>query len=469
LSTEFERFKQSAIAVENKVDLPTGDYSRYGETGQILSTLADGRTKWINMAMPSQETITKIVEDWLDDHPQAVTNESNRAYSNVAEMMSDSNISLGMICETLGFFSIGDGGGAYYQIVSTGVSNSMDVIALNNGLYAILVMSHIINVKQLGAYGDATHDDSAVLLRAIELLNDGDTLYFPTGTYLHGDGVSDANGTGNSYVPTGTGNGYYHDAEHPVDIGRDIRLIIDGLNNINIIGCGNGATILSNPNNGECRNNEIFSIINCDHVTIKNIVINGNRQERGLYLSDSDYDGYNHRGNLRIIGCDNVIIDNLTSINSGMDGLYLGISNVDSVKRKSQNCRILNSDFSNAHRNGISVGGCSFVYIDRCVTDYAGVSGETWGGTNPKSCVDIEADYGENYPNEQIFIDGMKAFGAGGNYSMYISSHSHNVYIEHCAVDKNVYTSSNDTSNINTDLILIEQLKAYLDEQEGKG
>lgn len=44
--------------------------------------------------------------------------------------------------------------------------------------------SHIINVKEFGAAGDGICDDAGAVRNAIEHMEPGDTLYFPSGTYL---------------------------------------------------------------------------------------------------------------------------------------------------------------------------------------------------------------------------------------------------------------------------------------------
>jgi len=395
--------------------------------------------------------LTEIIGNWLEEHPQVLGNESNRAYQNIYAMQDDRTITAGMACRTFGFRTPGDDGAGQYIISSTGTANGKDVIELENGLFATLVIGKIINVKSLGAYGDGTHDDSEIMVYAISLLSDGKAIFFPSGIYIHGDGETGENGTGNSYTPTGSGNLYYHDSEHPVNIGRDIRLKINNLNNIAIYG-EQGSIIRSNAGNGECRNNEIFSFTNCNGILLKNLVIDGNRANRGLYLADSDYGGYNQRGNIRIIGCNRVIIDNVQSINSGMDGAYIGVSNIENVKTKSTNIYISRSNFENAHRNGLSIAGCEYVFINETITSDAGKSGESYGGTKPKACVDIEADY-TSQPNNCIFISGMKALGAAGTYSIWVAARAHNVYIDKTTIDKDTYTSETDTSNINISTI----------------
>lgn len=110
---------------------------------------------------------------------------SNKEFDTVSDMASDNNLSVGTICHTNGFHSIGDGGAAYYEIKNTGTANAMDVIACQNSLLAHLIVQGERNVKQYGAYGDNTHDDSAVMAYVFSFLDTEDlTMYIPKGTYI---------------------------------------------------------------------------------------------------------------------------------------------------------------------------------------------------------------------------------------------------------------------------------------------
>ncbi len=64
--------------------------------------------------------------------------------------------------ETTGFFSPGDGGGALYQVRAAGsdlTANEADVIALANGMLAVLVEREAVNYRMFGAIGDGSNDD----------------------------------------------------------------------------------------------------------------------------------------------------------------------------------------------------------------------------------------------------------------------------------------------------------------------
>lgn len=68
----------------------------------------------------------------------------------------------GAVVQTLGFHTPGDGGGALYHVLrpAEGMQpNEGDIIALNNGLVAVLLESKAVNYRMFGAVGDGENDD----------------------------------------------------------------------------------------------------------------------------------------------------------------------------------------------------------------------------------------------------------------------------------------------------------------------
>lgn len=105
-------------------------------------------------------------------------------YRTVAEMVADSNLKEGNYVETAGYYDFADGGGAKYLIVDS--KPATPSIALANGLYAELITGEHVNIRQLGARGDGTADDSDVFRQAIAL---GIPLQVPIGQYKLGSTV----------------------------------------------------------------------------------------------------------------------------------------------------------------------------------------------------------------------------------------------------------------------------------------
>ena len=112
-------------------------------------------------------------------------------FNSVAEMKSSNKVKAGYTLKTLGFYIAGDGGGADYLItdnIGEDEADEASIITLQKRLYAYLIIQDVLNVKQMGAYGDGEHDDTDVLKNKIFLTSnhylDGITVYFPDGNYL---------------------------------------------------------------------------------------------------------------------------------------------------------------------------------------------------------------------------------------------------------------------------------------------
>lgn len=56
------------------VPFPDPDhFPKYGTDGQVLSTLANGDTEWVDPVTITSDVAEPIIEDWLDAHPEATT------------------------------------------------------------------------------------------------------------------------------------------------------------------------------------------------------------------------------------------------------------------------------------------------------------------------------------------------------------------------------------------------------------
>lgn len=107
---------------------------------------------------------------------------SIHSYDTVADMVADSKLKKDSHVKTKGYYNINDGGSAEYVIVEGNyTSDGGNHIVLTNGLFAELIINNSINVKQFGAKGDGTTDDSTPIQTAI---NTGKNIFFPTGNYL---------------------------------------------------------------------------------------------------------------------------------------------------------------------------------------------------------------------------------------------------------------------------------------------
>lgn len=104
---------------------------------------------------------------------------AKRYYDNVQSMKTDTLLKLGMFVETKGYYECNDGGKAIYHIVE---DTDKYYESLTNGLKAELIIeTETVNIKQLGAKGDGTTDDTEKIQIA---LNNFNNIFIPEGTFL---------------------------------------------------------------------------------------------------------------------------------------------------------------------------------------------------------------------------------------------------------------------------------------------
>lgn len=89
-------------------------------------------------------------------------------FDNVAEMQTATNLIAGSFAKTAGYYTVSDGGSAFYYI--TDVEPSEYHETLGGGLYAELIINDKVNVRQFGAKGDGTTDDTTAIQSAINYI-----------------------------------------------------------------------------------------------------------------------------------------------------------------------------------------------------------------------------------------------------------------------------------------------------------
>ena len=303
----------------------------------------------------------------------------------------------------------------------------------------------VVYVDWFGTYGDGVHDDSRALVAAVKSLKrNGVTLVFGEGkTYLHGDGLTGTDGTGNqytfvqyygsttsrignpSYLETGVcaSDSNYIDKYNQAlgtsitaasaTIGRKIRLDFNRFKSLKIL--GNSSTILSNPNNGIVFNNSMLDFYYCSGVCIENLTIDGNRTNRlanlrthwtsighsewQYYIDYGSGKGYVDFHGIAMQGCSNINLNCVSAINSPMNNLTLNAKTSNSMCRRAnvQNCQ-----FKGAYRNSITLGGIDGVDISNCYFEDNGID-----GISPGNHIDTEievSDVSSGRKNYNIFI-----------------------------------------------------------------
>lgn len=107
-------------------------------------------------------------------------------YFNTVAAMKAYDLSAGDYVITKGYHQANDGGCASYEIVNDNslVDDGGSIITLNNELKAILLIKDVVCVKQFGAYGDNTHNDTSKLQKAIDYTQEKNgVLYLNNGIY----------------------------------------------------------------------------------------------------------------------------------------------------------------------------------------------------------------------------------------------------------------------------------------------
>ena len=116
--------------------------------------------------MAEDGTLEEIITEYLNVKGMLT-------FNTVSEMKLATNLINGSFVKTYGFRNINDLGGAFYKIrtiTNQDTVNEMDIIALSDeNLIAELIIGENINIRQLGAYADDTHDDSPYLQQAIAI------------------------------------------------------------------------------------------------------------------------------------------------------------------------------------------------------------------------------------------------------------------------------------------------------------
>ena len=188
-------------------------------------------------------------------------------FDTVSAMKNSKSLTDGMKCRTLGFYEINDGGGAYY-IINSGenTANGMDAISCQNNLIAKLIVdNNFHNVKQYGAHGDATSDDTEILLYVLQ--KQRSVTYIPSGQYV---------------------------CHKSITVGWNTSVIGDELTNSSVNGAGTCLLMYDLPDTDD---HAPSALILTTFNTVKNLYIKGNQwditENRSLLNPSAiDYGGW---------------------------------------------------------------------------------------------------------------------------------------------------------------------------------
>lgn len=156
------------------INATSGDYSILARTASGTGVNLDG--------------VTEICGDGVNIYSPA--SDAVRPVNSIAAL-KNLRPSNGLAQQTLGYYSVGDGGqGLYYgrsgASAGTYVDNGGTIIVPNGGDGSaawLLANDGIVSVKNFGAVGDGVADDTSAIERAINASERG-TVFFPPGVYL---------------------------------------------------------------------------------------------------------------------------------------------------------------------------------------------------------------------------------------------------------------------------------------------
>lgn len=125
---------------------------------------------------------------WVDRTQETLQTQLNivvKTFNSVQDMAADIGLAVGMIVETIGYFSGSELGSNKYKIVAsgTGTADGGSFINLTNGLQAKGIFSQgVANIYQFGAKGNGITDDTTAIQAAV--LSSHRNIFFPVGVYL---------------------------------------------------------------------------------------------------------------------------------------------------------------------------------------------------------------------------------------------------------------------------------------------
>ena len=231
---------------------------------------------------------------------QYVNLSSILAYNSVADMKNSTNLINGSFAKTYGFYNINDDGGAYYKIRNVTTNDNVDnatLIAINNTLVAELIIEKEMNVKQFGAKGDGSTDDTSSIQKCLDNCKN---ILIENGTYL---------------------------------VNTDTSLFPKSNSNITLI----NATLKAIPNSLD--NYAILRLNNVENVLVEGGTLEGDRLTHTATTGE-----WGHCISIR--NSNNITLRNMILTNAWGDGLYVATAT---------NINTENIIVDNARRNGYSL------------------------------------------------------------------------------------------------------------------
>lgn len=270
---------------------------------------------------------------------------SRKDFETVADMVAEESLEAGDICRTLGFHEAGDGGAAWYKVTDDATANGMDIIALDNGLYAELQITEAYVTPEM--FGTMSNIDSSNVFNRIFTLS------------LNIDGMNNIYLISNQLTPIS--DVYISNCKFDLTGVNGIFNRTSILNSITLRNCEffNSSTRVT----GQFSQDAAVAII-ARYVNVDNCIIHDNAGN-GLILYYGNGDNSSLFENVSITNCvaynNGVYQDSLVSSGVGI-GAYLDPSN------NNHNVTIENCVAYENASSGIAPHGCNNVVIKSCTS-----------------------------------------------------------------------------------------------------
>lgn len=194
-----------------------------------------------------------------------------KTYNTVSELKSNTDAVVGDTVKTLGYYNMGDGGGARYIICKKANNNiniGCDIVLSNKNLIAKLTPEgNKIFLRQIGAKGDGINDDSVFAQRALDNYNE---VVFASGSYLLHNLEVKKNNTIIYFQQSNVKLKYYTNLKNTFynlfKIKNKSNIVIDGLKI-------KGQYSIKDSNTKDPTIESIIDCENCDNLTFKNFKI----------------------------------------------------------------------------------------------------------------------------------------------------------------------------------------------------
>lgn len=232
-----------------------------------------------------------------------------------------------------------------------------------------------INVIEHGCVADGITDNLTELKSIFASATNDTIIYFPTGTYLIGDGDSDKT-----------------------------LLTLTGLDNIIIKGDGKDATkLILHQNTPVGIDYGILELKQCTNSTIKDLELDGNvqlRHKKHGSLWDDVATNYSKMSNIEISSGENILIENVYSHHPAMDCISVG-RHAGGNTPNGEGIIIRNCTLEYGYRQGISIVGWNKGLIQDCIIGETAlaenlIDSSVKLGTSPMAGIDSET-WATNY------------------------------------------------------------------------